>query len=189
MTWWSARWRSPYSGHGMAPLIVVDKLLHARRCAAPRFRVALVSDTVFNLPGAQPASIYDLLWQRDATTSTFRFTGAMLNPKRAKHTACSHWTAGAFGAKATPSLLRSGYNLLYPYSGPARQGVLCPLSVELRLRSRRGSTSDTDDAPAETDLVTPGGSVRDRTRHGDAAPCACRDGTRGTRVGNNQTWG
>ena len=43
----------------------------------PRFRVAFVSDTVSNLPGAQPASIYDLLWQLDLMTSTFRFTGAM----------------------------------------------------------------------------------------------------------------
>src|SRR5207302_7393392 len=92
-------------------------------------------------------------------------------------------------AQSRTAPLRSGYNLLYPYSGPARQGVLCPLSVELSLRSRRGSRSDTDDAPAETDLVTPGGSVRNRTRYGDLAPCACRDGTRGTRVGNNQAWG
>ena len=54
----------------------------------PRLRVAFVGDAVFNLPGAQPASIYDLLWQLDLTASTFRFTGAMLNPKKAKHTAC-----------------------------------------------------------------------------------------------------
>ena len=53
----------------------------------PRFRVAFVSDTVFNLPGAQPASIYDLLWQLDLMASTFRFPGAMHSPK-AKHAAC-----------------------------------------------------------------------------------------------------
>ena len=68
----------------------------------PRFRVAFVGDTVFNLPGAQPASIYDLLWQRDLTASTFRFTGAMLNPKKAKHTACLPLDSRSFQRKREP---------------------------------------------------------------------------------------
>jgi hypothetical protein len=86
----------------------------------PRFRVAFVSDMVFNLPGAQPASIYDLLCQLDLMVSTFRFTGAMLNPKGSSTPLVSYWDSGSFVAKAKRSLLRSGYNLLYAYSGPAR---------------------------------------------------------------------
>ena len=83
----------------MAPLTVVEHfyMLVTRR-AAPRFRVAFVSDTVFNLPGAQPASIYDLLWQLDLMASTFRFTGAMHIPK-AKHAACVPLDSRSFRRK------------------------------------------------------------------------------------------
>ena len=76
-------------GGGIVPLwlsLISFFMLVARR-APSEIRVAFVSDTVFNLPGAQPASIYDLLWQLDPMTSTFRFTGAM-HSLRAKHAGC-----------------------------------------------------------------------------------------------------
>jgi hypothetical protein len=89
--------------------------------AAPDVRVAFVSDTVFNLPGAQPASIYNLLWQRELTASMFNFTGAMLNPKkRPSPPLVSDWTAGTIGAKANRCFFALGYNLLYAYGEPAR---------------------------------------------------------------------
>ena len=55
-------------------------------------------DAVFNLPGAQPASIYDLLWQLDLMASTFRFAGAMHSPK-AKHDACFPFDGRSFRRK------------------------------------------------------------------------------------------
>jgi hypothetical protein len=100
MTWCSTPCRPTYLGHGIAPLLlslIRFYVLVARR-VPPKVRVAFVSDKVFNLPGAQPASIHDLLWQLDLMASTFRFTGAMHSPK-AKHDACFPFDGRSFRRK------------------------------------------------------------------------------------------
>lgn len=67
----------------------------------PRFPVAFVGDTAFNLPGARPASIHDLLWQHDLPAFHVQFMGAMLNPKKAK-LLVSHWNGRSFGREDEP---------------------------------------------------------------------------------------